>query len=324
MPLTFTIEAKSYPTLGTFRISRSAVDAVHVVQVTLRSDSALGRGECRPYARYEQTVESVTAALQNVRREVEAGSIETALDALKNEAARNVLESAWIDLYAKQSGETAASILNVQAPTPRETAYTLSWGSVDDMARAAKTAASYPWLKIKIGIDGLDHVHAVASARPDAQLIIDANEALTPSDLPAFLSALSGLNIALIEQPLPAGHTGNLPDTDLVICADEGLHSIADLDRLWAQGYRAVNVKMDKCGGPIAARDLILKAKSMGFMVMAGCMVGSSLAMAPMLTLESLCDIIDLDGPLLLAHDIEDGLSYDGAIVSPPSPELWG
>jgi L-alanine-DL-glutamate epimerase-like enolase superfamily enzyme len=324
MPTSFTIDAKTYPTLGTFRISRSSVNAVHVVQVTLKSDGVVGRGECRPYARYDQTVESVTAALESVRQDVDADGFETALDSLASEAAHNALESAWIDLRAKQSGQSAASLLNVKAPVSRETAFTLSWGSIDDMTQAAKAASAYPWLKIKIGIDGLEHVQAVASARPDARLIIDANEALTPADLPQFLSALSGLNIALIEQPLPAGHSEILPETDLIICADEGLHSIDDLDRLWSQGYRAVNVKMDKCGGPIAARDLILKAKSMGFIIMAGCMVGSSLAMAPMLTLESLCDIIDLDGPLLLASDIEQGLSYDGAIVSPPSSELWG
>ena len=142
--------------------------------------------------------------------------------------------------------------------------------------------------------------------------------------LPAFLHALSGLNIALIEQPLPAGHSDPLPDSPLTICADEGLHSIDDLNSLWAQGYRAVNVKLDKCGGPVAARDLILRAKDKGFTVMAGCMVGSSLAMAPMMTLESLCDIIDLDGALLLAEDVDDGLKYEGSTVFPPSSQLWG
>jgi len=219
---------------------------------------------------------------------------------------------------------SAARLLGVTAPSPRQTAFTLSWGSVDSMTAAAKSAAIYPWLKIKIGEGGLEQVLAVAAARPDARLIIDANEALDAATLPVFLDALSGLNIALIEQPLPAGHLEPLPDTSQIICADEGLHSIDDLEDMWELGYRAVNVKLDKCGGPVAARDLILRAKDKGFTVMAGCMVGSSLAMAPMMTLENLCDIIDLDGALLLAEDVENGLRYDGATVFPPSSELWG
>ncbi len=320
----FDIEAKNYPTKDAFIISRSSVTSVSVVQITLQKDGHTGRGECRPYPRYNQTVESVTTELENVRDFVEASDFDQALKGLSSGAARNALVSAWVDLRAKQEHTSAADILQVKQPVIRETAFTLSWGSVKDMTEAAIAASIYPWLKIKIGANGLPQILALAAARPDARLIIDANEALTKSELPTFLSALSGLNIALIEQPLPAGHSEDLPETNLIICADEGLHSIADLKRLWAQGYRSVNVKLDKCGGPLAARDLIMEAKSIGFSVMAGCMVGSSLAMAPMLMLESLCDIIDLDGPLLLAEDIENGLQYDGANVFPPSRSLWG
>ena len=324
MPIQLHIEPLSYPTRGAFKISRSSITEVHVIQVTLCRGDFRGRGECRPYSRYNQDVESESARLESVRDYVEAGDMETALRTLPSSPARNALESAWIDLRAKQGDQSSAEILNVASPRPRQTAFTLSWGTVEEMVEAANAASAYPWLKIKIGGTGLDHVMAVAKARPDAQLIIDANEALSPESLPAFLKGLSGLNIALIEQPLPADHAEDLPETDLTVCADEGLHSIEDLARLWGQGYRAVNVKLDKCGGPSAARDLILKAKEMGFHVMAGCMVGSSLAMAPILTLESLCDVIDLDGPLLLAHDIEDGLVYEAATVFPPNPNLWG
>ena len=325
MNLTFDIHAQRYPTRVPFRISRTSVSAVDVVQVTLSNERFKGRGECRPYARYNQTVASVTTDLSNLRHIIMKGEIETALSQLQSKsAARNALESAWLDLQAKSAGRSAASILGVQPPVPRQTAFTLSWGTVEAMLIAAKAAAEYPWLKIKIGEGGLDQVLAVAAARPDAQLIIDANEALDSESLPHFLEALSGLNIALIEQPLPADHKGRLPQTDLIICADEGLHNIDDLERLWALGYRAVNVKLDKCGGPIAAFDLCHRAKEIGFTVMAGCMVGSSLAMAPMMTLESLCDIIDLDGALLLAQDIDNGLKYDGAMIYPPSPKLWG
>ena len=325
MNYTLDIQTRSFPTRTAFRISRTSVTAVQVVQVTLGDGHSIGRGECRPYPRYNQTVESVTADLETVRGLIESGHIHRALSQLDGKSAsRNALESAWLDYQAKQTNISASSLLNVPTPTPRQTAFTLSWGSVDSMTAAAKKAATYPWLKIKIGEGGLEQVLAVAAVRPDAQLIIDANEALDAASLPAFLGALSGLNIALIEQPLPAGHTDALPPTDLVICADEGLHSIHDLEALWNLGYRAVNVKLDKCGGPIAARDLCLRAKDMGFTIMAGCMVGSSLAIAPMMTLESLCDIIDLDGALLLAEDVDNGLHYDAATVHPPVKALWG
>ena len=325
MNLTLDIQMQRYPTRTPFRISRTSVTAVDVIQVTLSEGRHIGRGECRPYARYNQTVASVTAELESVRHIITKGKIETVLRQLQSKsAARNALESAWVDFQAKSSNRTAASILGVQSPAPRQTAFTLSWGPVEAMVTAAKAAKDYPWLKIKIGEGGLDQVLAVAAARPDAQLIIDANEALSSETLPNFFEALSGLNIALIEQPLPAGHENKLPQTDLTICADEGLHSIVDLENLWSLGYRAVNVKLDKCGGPIAAHDLCLLAKEMGFTVMAGCMVGSSLAMAPMMMLESLCDIIDLDGALLLAEDIENGLKYDEAMIYPPSAKLWG
>ena len=325
MNVSFDIQTQRYPTRVPFRISRTSVSAVDVVQVTLSNGRFDGRGECRPYARYSQTVASVTADLEKVRQIVMNGEIESALSQLQTKsAARNALESAWLDFQAKSTGHSAARILGVQPPTPRQTAFTLSWGSVESMTTASKAAAEYPWLKIKIGEGGLEQVLTVAAARPDAQLIIDANEALETESLPHFLEALSGLNIALIEQPLPAAHKDGLPPTELIICADEGLHSVDDLERLWALGYRAINVKLDKCGGPIAAYALCLRAKEMGFTVMAGCMVGSSLAMAPMMTLESLCDIIDLDGALLLAEDIENGLKYDGAMIYPPSPKLWG
>jgi L-alanine-DL-glutamate epimerase-like enolase superfamily enzyme len=325
MKFTLEITPQYFPTRTAFSISRSTITHIAVIQVELSDGTYMGRGECRPYPRYDQTPESVTAELESMRTLIELGQIDDALSSLEGKsAARNALSSAWLDYRAKATDKTAAQLLDVTSPKPRETAFTLSWGSVESMITAAKQAVDYPWLKIKIGETGLEQVLAVAEARPDARLIIDANEALNSETLPSFLKKLSGLNIALIEQPLPAGHSESLPETDLIICADEGLHSIKDLDQLWQLGYRAVNVKLDKCGGPFAARDLILRAKDMGFTVMAGCMVGSSLAMAPMMTLECLCDVIDLDGALLLAKDVEHSLIYDGAIVHPPSKALWG
>jgi L-alanine-DL-glutamate epimerase-like enolase superfamily enzyme len=205
MKLTLEIQTHAYPTRTPFRISRNSITEVDVVQVTLSNGQFTGRGECRPYARYHQTPASVTADLDSVRQRLARGEIETALSHLKQKsAARNALEAAWLDLRAKQTGKAAAAILGVNPPSPRQTAFTLSWGEVEAMVAAAKQAANYPWLKIKISEGGLAQVLAVAAARPDAQLIIDANEALEPDALPEFLRALSGLNIALIEQPLPA------------------------------------------------------------------------------------------------------------------------
>jgi len=242
MNFTLQITRHNFPTRTAFSISRSTVTHVTVIQVKLFDGTHMGRGECRPYPRYNQTPESVTAELESVRKLIELGRVDEALASLKDKsAARNALSSAWLDYRAKAADMTAAQLLDVTPPIPRETAFTLSWGSVETMVAAAKQASDYPWLKIKIGESGLEQVLAVAKARPDARLIIDA-----------------------------------------------------------------------------------IRAKDMGFAVMAGCMVGSSLAMAPMMTLESLCDVIDLDGALLLAKDVDHGLVYDGAIVHPPSKLLWG
>jgi L-alanine-DL-glutamate epimerase-like enolase superfamily enzyme len=318
--ITAQYRAVAYPTRRTFRISRSAVNHVDVVQVTLQDGSAVGRGECRPYARYGDTVESVLAQLRAV---ADLPPVE-ALTALPAGPAKNALDCAALDLEAKRSGQSVWQLLELTAPRARETAFTISWNPVEQMIRDAQAAKQHTLLKLKIGDKGLAGVQAVAAARPDARLIVDANEALQPQELPAFLDGLTGLNIALIEQPLPAGHKVTLPLSNIPICADEGLHTQDDLEQLWEQGYRAVNVKLDKCGGLRAGVDLMRAAKTQGFIVMAGCMVGSSLAMAPMMVAESMCDVIDLDGPLLLADDITGGLKYDGAEVFPPTPEFWG
>ena len=328
----FLISHMRWPVTGSFRISRSALTQIDVVQVTLHHDGVTGRGECRPYKRYNDSVESVTAQLEAIRSDVTdyltrgALTPEIIADLLPAGPALNALDCALWDLRAKLAGRPVWDLLGIDAPKARQTAYTLSLDTPDNMAKAAIKAAAYPLLKIKIGQDDtIACVKAVCAARPDARLIVDANEAIDAASLPAFSAAMTGLNIALIEQPLPAGQDGpNSFTGDLPYCADESLHTAADLPRLKAAGYRAVNVKLDKCGGISAALKLMNTAKTMGFDVMAGCMVGSSLAMAPMMVLESLADYIDLDGPLLLAKDCENGLTYDGPLVHPPSSKLWG
>ena len=330
--MTFLISHNRWPVAGSFRISRSALTQIDMVQVTLRKDGHEGRGECRPYLRYGDTVQSVTEQLEAIKDKVTDGlysgslSHEEIADWLPAGPALNALDCALWDLRAKTEGRPIWDLLGTAKPKPRVTAFTLSMDSPANMAQAAIKAAPYPLLKLKVGEqDSIACVQAVCAARPDADIIVDANEALTPQSLPEFHSALAGLNIVLIEQPLKAGlGRPNILPLGLPYCADESLHTAKDLAALKAAGYSAVNVKLDKCGGISAALGLMQEAKSMGFEVMAGCMVGSSLAMAPMMALESLADYIDLDGPLLLAADCDNGLYYDGPNVHPPKSKLWG
>jgi len=318
-----------WPVQGKFRISRSSLTQITVVTVQIREGQHRGRGECRPYPRYNETPASVTAQIESIRADIEAGMNNEALQsALPAGAARNALDCALWDLKARQTGQSVSELLSLPAPTTRKTAYTLSIDTADKMRAAALKASAYPLLKIKIGgPEGLAACLTVMESRPDAELIIDANEALSPKDLPAFQSALSDKPVVMIEQPLPRTAFDKIPNTPKalpILCADESLHTTDDLDSLWAAGYRAVNVKLDKCGGLTAGLGLMRAAKAHGFIIMAGCMVGTSLAMAPMMILEGLADYIDLDGPLLLAKDRKKGLRYEGPFIYPADRELWG
>ena len=323
------VNAQTWPVAGSFRIAHGSVSEVHVVLVEISDGTYIGRGECRPYARYNETAKSVIEQVQslsgNTQSKIDTEALQILLPA---GAARNAVDCALWDLKAKQSREPVWKMLNLPQPRPRTTAYTLSIDSPERMAQAAINASQYPILKLKIGgMDGLPACLAVLDARPDAQLIIDANEALSADELIEFRSTLAQAPVIMIEQPLPAkefGQIDNAPDALPILCADESLHTRDDLQKLWEAGYRAVNVKLDKCGGLTEGVAVMRQAKSMGFIIMTGCMVGTSLAMAPMMILESYADFIDLDGPLLLAKDVTNGLGYEGAKIFPPSPELWG
>jgi len=320
---------KDWPVDGSFRISRSQLKHIPVLSVEIYENGKKGQAECRPYARYRETQASVTAQIETLRADIESGlTLEGLQTRLPAGAARNVLDCALWDLKAKQENRPVWDMLNLPAPRPRITAYTVSMDTPSHMAKAAIAAKDYPLLKIKIGGDAaIPAVLAVLEARPDAELILDANEALTPSQTAELQNILKHTSTLLIEQPLPAQDFSNLPPHkpgDITICADESLHTIDDLEKLWTAGYRAVNVKLDKCGGLSAGLDLMQAAKDKGFDIMAGCMVGSSLAMAPMMMLESFAHFIDLDGPLLLSEDIQNGLLYYKAQIYPPEPQLWG
>ena len=320
-------EILHWPVRGSFRIARSEVTKVDVVVVTVRSGPHVGHGECRPYPRYDETPESVCAQINSLKPTLNDLSLTNLKDRLPNGAARNAVDCALWDLQAQITGKPVHELMGLPAPRPRKTAFTLSLDTPAKMANAAVKAARYELLKIKISDhDGLACALAVIDARPDVSLIVDANESLTSETLAAFQSALAGKAVALIEQPLPASTSlpehvaGQLPP----LCADESLHTRSDLDRLWREGYRAVNIKLDKAGGLSEAYELARTAKGMGFYIMLGCMVSSSLSMAPAMLLEGLADVIDLDGAALLSQDHEDGMVYENGFVCPAPKSLWG
>lgn len=320
-------EVISWPIAGSFRISRSVVTQVDVVVVTLSNGLHIGRGECRPYPRYNETPESVCAQIDGLRENIESLSHDTLGARLPSGAARNAVDCALWDLKAQIEGKALHELMGLPPARPRPTAFTLSLDTAENMAKAAHNAAQYQVLKIKVGHEsGLACALAVLEARPDVQLIIDANEALSPAELIKFQNKLANQSVALIEQPLPAGTPlpSGTADRRPIICADEALHTKEDLKQLWSEGYRAVNIKLDKAGGLSEALELAKAAKEMGFHIMLGCMVSSSLSMAPAILLESYADTIDLDGALLLSRDHEDGMIYENGKVIPAPKTLWG
>ena len=323
------IETEKWPVAGAFTISRSSLTEISVVMVTLTEGNHIGRGECRPYSRYNETPKSVIHQIENIRDDIEHGIGTMDLQSLLPAgAARNAVDCALWDLKAKVKGQSISDMIGIPKAQPRKTAYTLSIDTADKMRQNALKAKAYPLLKVKIGDpSGLTACLAIMEARPDAELIIDANEALTAETLSQFQMTLREKPVIMIEQPLPQSQDVLIPNEPHelpIFCADESLHTAKDLGRLWNAGYRAVNVKLDKCGGLTAGLELMRAAKAKGFIIMAGCMVGTSLAMAPIMLLESFADYIDLDGPLLLAKDREKGLRYEGPIVHPPLQALWG
>jgi L-Ala-D/L-Glu epimerase len=298
-----------------------------VVVVELTDGAARGRGEAVPYARYGEDVPGVLAQLEGVRAAVEAGADRTRAQALLPPgAARNALDCALWDLDSKRAGVRAWTLAGRPRLDPVKTAFTLSLGTPEAMAAAARSAARRPLLKLKIGgPDDLDRVEAVRAAAPKARLIVDANEALSPDALARLDPDFARLRVALIEQPLPAGEDAALEGWRgrTPLCADESLHTRAELAAC-ARRYACVNVKLDKTGGLTEALALAAEARAAGLEVMAGCMVATSLAMAPALLAAQGAAFVDLDGPLLLARDREPGLRIEGSVIHPPPPDLWG
>jgi L-alanine-DL-glutamate epimerase-like enolase superfamily enzyme len=322
-----TARIERWPIAGAFTIARGSKTEAVVVTVEIAHDGFTGRGESTPYPRYGETPQSVLAEIEAARAFVEGGGHRDGLQAAMTPgAARNAIDCALWDLKAKQSGVRAYEIAGLKRLDPLKTAYTLSFAAPEAMARQAAANARRPLLKLKIGGPGdLDRVEAVRAAAPKCRLIVDANEGLHFDDLTRLAPDFARLGVMLIEQPLKAGEDEALEgyDSPVPLCADESLHTRAEL-ALCARRYRVANIKLDKAGGLTEALALKAAAQAQGMEIMVGCMVATSLAMAPALILAQGAAFVDLDGPLLLAEDRKPGLTYIGSMIEPPIPELWG
>jgi L-alanine-DL-glutamate epimerase-like enolase superfamily enzyme len=327
MPVILSVRSEGWPIAGAFTISRGSKTEAEVVVAEISDGAFVGRGECTPYPRYGETVAGVAAAIAGLADDIRHGLDRSALQrALPAGAARNALDCAFIDLEAKRANRPAHELLGLAAPRPRLTAYTISLGPPEAMAKAAAAASARPLLKVKLGGAGdPERIAAVRNAAPGAELIVDANEGWRAENLSANLAACAAAGVTLIEQPLPAADDAALAAIarPVPVCADESVHDRATLRTLLGK-YDAVNVKLDKAGGLTEALALVAEARTLGFDLMIGCMIATSLAIAPALLVAEHARVIDLDGPLLLARDRPDGLHYDGSIVHPASQALWG
>jgi L-alanine-DL-glutamate epimerase-like enolase superfamily enzyme len=321
------IRSERFPLARAFTISRGSKTEAEVIVCTIREGGHAGRGECVPYARYGETMASVRSVIEAVRDRIANGIDRQALlGAMPAGAARNAVDCALWDLEAKLSGRPAHLTAGEPAMGPLTTAVTISLGSPEEMAEEARTRADRPLLKVKLGAgDVTERLRAVAGAAPDSRLIVDANEGWSEADIEANLAAAAQCGAVLIEQPLPAGKDAILREIPhpVPVCADESVHLAGDLPKLKGL-YDAVNIKLDKAGGLTTALELRRRARSLGFGVMIGSMVGTSLGVAPALVLAQGADFVDLDGPLLLAADRSPGLVHDGSVILPPEPALWG
>lgn len=324
---TVSVRRESFAIRGTFTISRGSRTQSEVITVEIGLGDTTGRGECVPYARYGESMDSVVAQIESVRDELSAGADRSDLQSLLPAgAARNAVDCALFDLEAKQAGQPAWRIAGIDRPGPATTAYTLSLGTPEAMAAAARGATGRPLIKLKLGGEGdIERVTAVREALPAARIIVDANEAWAPAQVAPFADAMAGLGVELIEQPLPAAEDDLLAgfDSPVPLCADESCHTRDGLEALKSR-YDLINIKLDKTGGLTEALAMAREAQGHGFGIMVGCMLGTSLAMAPAMLVAQAADFVDLDGPLLLAEDRTPALRYEGSQVFPPEPALWG
>lgn len=327
MSRTLSVYREAWPLARPFAISRGTKEVAEVIVAEVAQDDVLGRGECVPYPRYGETLEGVMASVQACRGAVaERLDRDEILKRLPPGAARNVLDCALWDFEAKMAGRSVAALLGVPTPQPVVTAETIALGTPAAMASAAHALKDRPLLKLKLDARAvIERITAVRQAAPQARLIVDANEAWTPELLGTVLDDLASLGVEMIEQPLPAGTDGDLAgmDSPILLCADESCHTACDLHHV-AERYDMVNVKLDKAGGLSPAIRLARAARDNGLAIMVGCMVATSLAIAPAMFLASMADYVDLDGPLWLAHDRSPAIKFERGTIYPPVPALWG
>jgi L-Ala-D/L-Glu epimerase len=322
------VRIERWPIAGAFTISRGSKTEAVVVVAELSDGTHRGRGESVPYARYGETPDGMVATIEALRPALRKGLDRTALQrALGPGAARNALDCAYWDVNARQAGRRAYELAGIRRPAPLTTAFTISLASAEAMAAAAELAAWRPLLKVKLGGGDEDgkRIAAVRRAAPRADIIVDANEGWNADNFEENFAACADVGVTLIEQPLAEGRDDALAriKRPIPVCADESVHDRASLDAL-AGKYDAVNIKLDKAGGLTEALALAAEAEQRGFVIMVGCMVATSLAMAPAMLVAEHARYVDLDGPLLLAKDRLDGLRYDGSLVYPSESALWG
>ncbi|QUM89842.1 dipeptide epimerase [Moritella sp. 36] len=325
--LNCTITKQQWRLAKEFRISRGVKNQADVVVVTLSDGQHTGWAEAVPYARYDETVESVMSQISQIMPQLTHTTTgQDLLALLPPGAARNALDCALWDLTAKQHQLPVAQLVNITTPIPQVTAQTLSLDTVDKMASEAASLSERPLIKVKLDRElVLERMCAIALAAPDSRFIIDANEAWDIDLLKQLLPRLKQLNVALIEQPLPSADDHQLAGfkSEIPLCADESCHTSDDLPRL-AGLYQAINIKLDKTGGLTEALRLLTAAQQQGFIVMTGCMVGTSLAMAPAFLIAQSASFVDLDGPLLLATDRDHAFNFEQGDMQLLSSELWG
>jgi L-alanine-DL-glutamate epimerase-like enolase superfamily enzyme len=319
--------AESWLLARPFAISRGVKTQADVVVVEIHEGGFTGRGECVPYPRFNETVDGVKIEIEAFFPRLERGLDRAGLAcAMPAGAARNALDNALWDLEAKVTGLRVWEIAGIAAPEPSMTAETIGLGSVQEMATAAKRLSKAPLIKVKLDAELItERMQAIHDNAPNARLIIDPNEGWTFDQLKAVAPALVKMGVEMIEQPLPADDDEGLweYDSPITLCADESCHTKDDLQSLVGK-YQMVNIKLDKTGGLTEALELAKSAEIRNLGVMIGCMVGTSLAMAPAMLLASVAEFVDLDGPLLLKKDREQGLIFENGLVHPPKAQLWG
>ena len=328
MPYSLHIHIEAWPLAGAFRISRGTRKVSDVLMVEVNDGNYVGRGECFPYARYGEDTESVQKQLNSVRSEIEDGLDRQALlNVLAPGAARNAVDCALWDLEAKRAGTRVWDLAGLPAPEPVTTVYTLGVDEPAIMGERARENSDRPRLKLKMTGDGadLERVRNIHKNAPNARLVVDANEGWSIEQYLEYAPQFKELGVEMIEQPLPSTDDEQLRGVErpIPVCADESCHDSATLPALVGK-YDMINIKLDKTGGLTEALNLRDAALEQGLSIMVGCMIGTSLAMAPGILVAQEATIVDLDGPLLLAEDRNPGLSFTGSIIHPPEPHLWG